>query len=183
MIRTYLTNTTSANIRESECRVVTREICYPAISSCISITLVNANIMVGIHCTVANTAHEIRNVMCEIKRTIAEEFTDCYVVGALPIFKSSVFDHSISTRKKISNVIRPHIKILNSIKFHDTTMHPNINKNAHIFIRNAPFSISYCAAVKCLVSGQIPPLSFGRQYIPSHQFTKVNSISNMILCL
>ncbi len=183
MIRTHLlTNVTSANIRESECRLSAREICYPGVSSCISITLFNSNSMVGIHCTIANTAHEIRSVIKEIKEKTASEFNDCYVIGALSVFKYNVIDRSLSTRKKISNEINSHITIRNSIKFHDTTMHLNTGKNVHIFIKNRPIKVSYCAAAKCLVAGQTPPLSVSRQYIPRLQFTKINNIGNMIIC-
>jgi hypothetical protein len=183
MIRTHLsTYLTSANIRESECRLVAREICYPGISSCITITLFNSDVMVGIHCTIANTANEIRDVIREVKEKIANEFNDCYVIGALSVFKYSVFDSSISTRKKISNEINSHIRIRNSIKFHDTTMHLNTGKNVHVFIKNSPIQVSYCAAKHCLVPNQTPPLSVHRKYIPLHQFTKINNIGNMIIC-
>nr|CAX67698.1 hypothetical protein Y69_0159 [Yersinia enterocolitica] len=185
MIRTHLCTyviAISANIRESECRLAAREICYPGLSSCITITLFNGDIMVGIHCTIANSAHEIRDAIKEIKEKIAIEFSDCYVIGALSVFKYSVFDRSISTRKKISNEINSHVTIHNRIKFHDTTMHLNTRKNVHVFISNSPIRVSYCAAEKCLVASQIPPLSVGRQYIPLYQFTKINNIGNMIIC-
>lgn len=183
MIRTHLsTYITSANIRESECRLAVREICYPSLSSCITITLFNNNVMVGIHCTIANTASEIRNVIKEIKEKTASEFSDCYVIGALSVFKSNVFDQSINTRKKISNEINLYIKIRNSIKFHDTTMHLHTGKNVHVFIKNSPIQVSYCAAEKCLVVSQTPPLSVSRRYIPSHQFTQVNNVGNMFIC-
>ena len=182
MIRTYLARVASANIREAECRLATQEICYPGISSCMTITFVNNHLMVGIHCTVANTSDEIRDAINEIKAKIASEFSECYVIGALSVFKPNVFDKTICTRKKISNEIIKHIKILSNIKFHDTTMHADTQRNAHIFIRKNPFSISYCAAAKCLVSGQTPPLSVGRKYISANQFTTINNISDMIIC-
>jgi len=180
MIRTYLANETSVNIRESECRIATKYICFQSVSSCITITLVNDNVMVGIHCTTADNASDIRKVILDVKSKIANEFSNCYIIGALPIFKTRVRDSSICTRKKIVTLIKSHINIFNEIAFHDTTIHHETKKNTHIFIRDNPFNVSYCAAHDCLVSAQEPPLSVRRKYIPLAQFEKIRSVSNII---
>lgn len=181
MIRTYLTRATSANIRESECRLASQNICFPDISSCITITLVNTNIMIGLHLTIADKVADIRKALVEVKNKIGDEFSDCYIIGALSVFKKNVFDRSICTRTLLAGTIKSQIIIGNDIKFHDTGVHLETKKSAHIFIRNNPFSVSYSAAYQLRVSGQEPPLSVGRKHIPCGQFSTIKSVGTRVV--
>ncbi|MEX2964756.1 RHS repeat-associated core domain-containing protein, partial [Microbulbifer sp. TYP-18] len=113
-------------LREDFVGSSTRGICYPNISSCISITGVSDSGMVGAHITTGSNVNKILDVM---KTGGASGFNDVHVVGALSNYMKSNSSGLRST-SNIKNIISKRLNNKAKIRFQDTSQ---FGLESHIF--------------------------------------------------
>jgi len=156
-------------LREENVGFSAKNVCYPNISSCITITGVGSNGVVGGHLTILTTA----SLLGETMQVVEDEVKGCeacYVIGAISQFKVSVKDSEINTRKKISDSIKQKLGKQVNVLFYDTGPLGEV----HIFLeRNAEgsYQFSYCKASGVTVSAQEYPVEKNNTVIPKSDFS------------
>lgn len=96
-------------------------ICYPGVSSCITITGVQAGGLVGAHLTFATTSDELDQFLEKLEAVGAGACQTFYVVGAITRFKASTAVKAFNTRKKIRDRITGDFNKTATVWFCDTT--------------------------------------------------------------
>jgi hypothetical protein len=156
-------------LREENVGFSAKNVCYPNISSCITITGVGSNGVVGGHLTILTTASLLGKTMQVVEGEV-KGCEACYVIGAISQFKVSVKDSEINTRKKISDSIKQKLGKQVSVLFYDTGPLGEV----HIFMeRNAEGAcqFSYCKASVVTVSAQEYPVEKNKRVIPESAFS------------
>lgn len=92
-------------LREDGVGASVQKICYPAISSCITITCVGTAGIAGAHLTVLTTAAQLAETIQSLRSSGIGAYKVCYVIGAIRHFKTYVKEGAINTRKKISTAL------------------------------------------------------------------------------
>lgn len=99
-------------------------ICYPGVSSCITITCVSPGGLSGTHLTVGSEPELIADAINSLAGGGSGSFTDVYVVGKIDLFKRSTSDTGFNTRKKMSTRLSKAFGFRrNQILFYDTAPH------------------------------------------------------------
>lgn len=144
-------------------------ICYPGISSCITITGVMPGGLVGTHLTVASEPTLIDAALLALKAGGGGACTSFYVVGAIARFKENTGDPGFNTRKKIRDKICKHINKDARVRFFDTSAH---HVDVHVFAeRNRLGTVfSYTPTTGIVVSGNNYPNVGNRTFIEPHQY-------------
>lgn len=153
-------------LREDCVGCATTAICYPGISSCITITCVSPSRLVGAHITIGTTAEEVDEMFQYIKVNTANIYA-YYVVGSIDRFKPNARCTEIDTRKKLEERLKKEFNPKGSVGFYDTT--PD---DVHIFAVKARLNITFSriAAAGNMVAGN-NYLDFpGRTIINEDQF-------------
>jgi hypothetical protein len=155
-------------LREEYVGSSANRICYPGVSSCITITGVLPTGLVGVHITIASETPLIDEALLAMKTSGGSSCTRFYVVGAISRFKASTNNADVDKRKKIGNKIRSLVNKDASVRFFDTSF----QQEAHIFVEHNGFAptFSYAPAANNTVSGFTYPNIPNRTTINLNQF-------------
>jgi hypothetical protein len=157
-----------AVLREEYIGSVTNRICYPGVSSCITITGVLPTGLVGVHITIATEADVIDTALMALKTGGGGSCTSFYVAGAISVFKDQTTNETFDKRKKIKDKIQRIVNKHASVRFYDTSLQQDV----HIFVElngNAP-TFSYAQALGNTVTGFTYPEIANRTPINLNQF-------------
>jgi len=153
-------------IREENVGSASNRICYPGISSCVTVTGVGPSGMVGCHITFA-TEPDLVSQMFQAMRTGGG--TSCvhfYVIGKIADFKRSRTYSSFNTRKKMGQAIKDVICETAVVRFCDSEAY---GKDIHIMVQknlmNADFS--WVATAGNVVAGDLYPAFAGAAISPN----------------
>jgi hypothetical protein len=145
-------------------------ICYPGISSCISITGVKpAGELVGAHITVATEKELIDGLLATMKSHGGNNCHYFYVIGPLQReFKPKTSVKSFNTRKKIRDLIKSTLNKNAIVKFYDTSECGDI----HVFAEKNGINTDFywIKSQGNMVMGNIYPAFTGRTAIGPNQF-------------
>lgn len=153
-------------IREEYVGSSWQRMCYPGISSCISITGVSPVGLIGTHITIATEATLVDDLMQAMRSGGAASCPNFYVVGAFSQFKPRAAS-IINTRKKISQKIKSRINKNATVRFYDTSAHGDV----HVFAEKGPLNTQFLwvASHGNIVAGFNYPVFQGRTAInPGH---------------
>lgn len=155
-------------LREEVVGSARNRICYPGISSCITITGVMPAGLLGTHLTVATEATLIDDALLALKVGGGSACTSFYVVGAIARFKENA-DISFNTRKKIRDKVCQHVNKHARVRFFDTSAH---HVDVHVFAeRNRLGTVfSYTPTTGIVVAGNNYPTVANRTFIEPHQY-------------
>lgn len=154
-------------LREEFVGSATGRICYPGVSSCITITGVQPTGLVGAHITVISESTLIDEALVALKSGGGSSCINFYVVGAIAEFKAEA-NISFDKRKKIRDKIRELVNKHATVWFFDTSSRQEV----HIFAElngTAP-AFSFVQASGNHVAGYTFPSVANRTNIASHQF-------------
>lgn len=142
-------------------------ICYPGVSSCITITGVLPTGLVGAHITIASEESLIDGALLALKAGGGSNCGNFYVVGAISLFKDNA-DASFDKRKKIRDKIRSLVNKHAQVWFFETPR----NSDVHIFAELNQFvpEFSYIQTDGNTVMGSNYPNFGGRTAIAANQF-------------
>ncbi|MBI3310717.1 MAG: hypothetical protein HYZ77_05525 [Serratia liquefaciens] len=116
-------------LREEKTGLCSERICYPDVSSCLTITFRNKSSLAGVHLTVASDKKILKEALLKM-RELSEKLPREIVVSApFSTYKKHVKDDTLNTRAKLSKIIAktfPHAGIL----MHDTSD----TQSSHIFV-------------------------------------------------
>jgi hypothetical protein len=148
--------------------VATNRICYPGVSSCITVTAPLAGGILGAHITVGTPQSEIDTMFTAIRTGGGGNCPVIYVAGRIATFKVQTLAPAMNTRKKIAARIKSMINAAATVRFYDTTA----LGATHIFAeRNgAATSFFWIAEHGNNVAGFIYPNFAGRTAIPLASF-------------
>ena len=154
-------------LREEFVGSATGRICYPGVSSCITITGVQPTGLVGAHITVISESSLIDEALLALKSGGGSSCINFYVVGAISEFKAGA-DVSFDKRKKIRDKIRDLINKHATVWFFDTSS----QREVHIFaeLDGAVPAFSFVQASGNQVAGLNFPNFAKRTDIALHQF-------------
>jgi hypothetical protein len=109
---------------EQEVGQAPSRICYPGVSSCIAITLVSQGFLNGVHLTVATEPDKVDTALDILGQYCPNGCSAIYVVGKIAEFKAKTVDKRLSTRKKMSQLLRETFGIKGgTIEFCDSTQY------------------------------------------------------------
>jgi hypothetical protein len=159
---------TKVVIREEYVGSASEDICYPGISSCISITGVAPAGLVGAHITVSTELDLVDQIMQAMRTGGGSSCVSFYVIGAFVKFKSNTKTAAIDTRKKISQKIKSGINDKAVVSFYDTSGHGDVHVMAEKNGMAANFF--WIAQAGHIVAGDAYPTFAGRSAINASQF-------------
>lgn len=125
-------------IREEYVGSSLQRICYPGISSCISITAVLPTGLIGTHITIATEANLVDDLMQAMKSGGGAGCPNFYVVGAFSQFKPRAAS-TINTRRKISQKIKSRVNRNAIVRFYDTSAHGEV----HVFAEKGALNTQF----------------------------------------
>lgn len=95
-------------------------ICYPGVSSCLTITCVSPGGLSGTHLTIGSPPEFIAEAI-DMLAAPGTAFTHIFVAGKIDLFKTSTKDKGFNTRKKMSTRLSKALGFRrSSILFYDT---------------------------------------------------------------
>jgi len=150
-------------VREDYVGSCTHAICYPGVSSCVTVTGVGAGLMVGAHLTMGTSAAELDAFFVLLQAQGAAACQEFFVAGAFGQFKAHVPAPDFKTRKKMRNRIVAETTPAANVRFYDTTALGDI----HIFavINGAAADFSYAVSAGNFIAGFAYP-AFATTPIP-----------------
>lgn len=161
-------------LREDNAGSADNAICYPGISSCVTVTGVSPTGLVGVHITIASDNGEINDLMTRLRDAGGNTCLRFYVMGPFTNFKPSSEATEFNTRKKMQQKIKSIVNKNASVKFYDAPA----NAEAHFFAEldgvNARFYKSNTAPND--ISGYDYPDIANRTEIPQNRFVSRYSI-------
>lgn len=95
-------------------------ICYPSVSSCITVTAPSPHGIVGAHITFGTPLVDVDTLFSRMRTGGASSCPVIYVAGRFANFKASTVA-ALNTRKKIGAHIRASINRAATVKFYDTS--------------------------------------------------------------
>jgi hypothetical protein len=99
-------------------------ICYPGVSSCITITCVSPAGLNGAHITMYTDDYLIENMINSLATMFSAAGSRILVIGNISMFKANTRDTGFDTRKKIAATLRESFNYRGGwIYFHDTAIH------------------------------------------------------------
>ena len=107
-------------LREDRVGSASSKICYPGVSSCISITCVSNGSLMGVHVTIATSAEELKCAL-DYFSLKGGGAVNIYVVGAIREFKDKTFNKNVNTRKKLSKLLKSSVNKNATVQFYDTS--------------------------------------------------------------
>lgn len=111
-------------------------ICYPGISSCISITCGSREGLCGVHLTIMTESALIDEALQILSTAGSRGFTSIHVVGKVAGFKSRTKHDSFRSRRKISALLKKVFRYRGRILFRDTA---DLATGVHLgVVRNSP---------------------------------------------
>jgi hypothetical protein len=116
----YRNDSPGVVIREDYVGQAPDVICYPGISSCISITCTLRGGLCGTHLTVSTEADLIDEAVTSLSTAGSRAFTSVHVVGKIGEFKQRTKHSGFRTRKKISALLRKAFNYHGQVLFCDT---------------------------------------------------------------
>ncbi len=154
-------------LREEYVGSSTARICYPGISSCISITGILPGGVIGSHITIATEIGLVDEILQALKAGGGGNCANFYVIGAFGQFKPSAAK-SINTRKKIRDKIKSNVSKNSTVRFYDSTLHGDVHVFAEKNGINTDFS--WISSHGNIVVGFNYPTFAGRTAINPVQF-------------
>lgn len=158
-------------LREDGVGASVQKICYPSISSCITITCVGTAGIAGAHLTVLTTAAQLAETIQSLRSSGIGALKVCYVIGAIRHFKTYVKEGAVNTRKKISTALECALGGPSRPLFYDTSSLGEVHVFAERVMESCHFS--YCMASSVVVAGQYYPAQVNSHSIAGHLFTSV----------
>ncbi|MBH3428934.1 hypothetical protein [Pseudomonas alkylphenolica] len=140
-------------LREDKLGICSDNICYPDISSCLTVTIRNKNSLAGIHLTVASDKQQLKDSLEEIKELIKDIPGDVIISAPFSEYKRHVKDNDLNTRAKLKKIISnvfPH----SDIQMYDTS---DI-QSAHVFVSKSAIRHED-AAGKPVIGNRYPEVS------------------------
>jgi hypothetical protein len=125
-------------IREEYVGSSRERICYPGISSCIAITGVLQDGLVGAHITIASERDLVYEILQAMKVGGGGNCLNFYVIGAFTHFKPNA-TQAINTRKKIRDKIKSAINRNATVRFYDSSAHGDVHVFAEKNVVNTDF--------------------------------------------
>lgn len=155
------------NLYEDHVGSCTMRICYPSISSCISITGVSAGGLMGTHLTCFTPIVEVDQAFQFMRIGGASGCQNFYVIGRFAMFKPNA-PAEINSRKKIRNKIRATLNAHAAVHFYDTSAHGEV----HVFVERVAAGVEFfrIASAGNFVPGVAYPAFAGRTEIPPGDF-------------
>lgn len=144
-------------IREDRVGSAIDKICYPGISSCISITGVSVNGMIGAHLTISTTALELDQFITLLATEKTSAIMNFYVVGKIQKFKDYIKVATFNTRKKMRDVLKSQLEKKANVYFCDIGLLLPHGANVCASRNGSWASFSYISEVGNLVSGSTYP--------------------------
>jgi len=127
-------------IREDVVGSARSRICYPNISSCISVTAVTRYGLAGTHISVGTKLKVVDQVFEAMRAAGAGGCREFHVVGAIARYEKIA--RAINTRLKIEQKIQSAISPDAAVRFFDTSDHGNV----HVFVEqdhSAPVTLRF----------------------------------------
>lgn len=155
-------------LREENVGSSNNRICYPGVSSCITITGVLPTGLVGVHVTIGTETPLIDQALLAMKISGGSRCTNFYVVGAIRNFKAQTNNADVDKRKKIKEKIQSIISKHASVRFFDTSFQQEV----HIFVEHDGITptFSYASTTGNAVTGFVYPNIANRTTINLNQF-------------
>ena len=155
-------------LREEFVGSATGRICYPGVSTCITITGLLPTGLVGVHITIATEPVLIDDALKALKSGGGSTCTTFYVVGAISEFKVQTVAPDFDKRKKIRDKIRELVNKHATVWFFDTSS----LRDVHIFaeLTGTTPVFSYVQTAGNPVAGENFPNIPGRTNIAAHDF-------------
>jgi hypothetical protein len=154
-------------LREDNVGSTMGRVCYPGISSCITITGVHPNGLIGAHITAVTTQYEVQEILMAMKTGGASTCIKFYVVGAIRQFIQWTHE-GFNDRKKMSDQIKKHTNKDATVWFYDTSD----NSDVHIVAENVQGQtyFRYTPNTNHRVQGDIYPNLPDLITVQPHQF-------------
>lgn len=140
-------------LREDKVGVCSNSICYPDVSSCLTVTLRTKNSLAGVHLTVASDKQHLKNSLEEIKK-LAKDIPVEVIIGApFSEYKKHVKDIDLNTRARLKKIISK-VFPRSDIQMYDTS---DI-QSAHVFVSKSAIRHED-AAGKPVIGNRYPGVS------------------------
>jgi hypothetical protein len=156
-------------IREDVVGQAPRAICYPGVSSCLTITCVSPAGLSGAHLTIVTTSDLIDQALLSLKSAGSNMFSAVYAVGKIAEFKARTVDERLRTRKKMSQLLRHTFNYRSgTIQFYDTVSN---GIGVNIGVTKGLVGVDFCwQGDRTRVSGDTMPDLAHYTPIPAHAF-------------
>jgi len=153
-------------IREDRVGSSIDRLCYPGVSSCISITGVSVDKMIGAHLTIGTTVPELAQFIALLAAEKTSEIMNFYVVGKIAKFKESTTIANFNTRKKMRDFLKAQLEQKANVYFCDIGLLVAQGANICVFRNGAQASFSYIPEAGNLVVGSTYPNTVNYIEIP-----------------
>jgi hypothetical protein len=153
-------------IREDRVGSSIDRLCYPGVSSCISITGVSVDKMIGAHLTIGTTVPELAQFIALLAAEKTSEIMNFYVVGKIAKFKESTTIANFNTRKKMRDFLKAQLEQKANVYFCDIGLLVAQGANVCVFRNGAQASFSYIPEAGNLVVGSTYPNTVNYIEIP-----------------
>lgn len=131
-------------LREDKTGVARDRICYPGVSSCLTITFRHENFLAGAHLTIATDKNALKDVLKEIKALNPNKPIEIIVASPFSVYKIGVSDKELNTRSKLKKIIG-RIFPDTSIRLVDTSdirlSHILVSKNSLEYVNESNFRV------------------------------------------
>lgn len=156
-------------LREDYVGCATTAICYPGVSSCITITCVSPSGLLGAHITVRTTPVEIAEMFQFIRANMSGIYA-YYVVGSIRNYKDHTTNEEINERTKLQKRLKKEFNPQGLVGFFDTTPYTDV----HVFAEKNGLKTTFywiAAAGNNVAGMNYPAPAFaGRTMINDSQF-------------
>lgn len=96
---------TALVLREDKTGIARDHICYPGVSSCLTITFRHENFLAGTHLTIASDKKALKDILQEIKAFSPDTPVEIVVASPFSVYKNNAFDKELNTRSKLKKII------------------------------------------------------------------------------
>ncbi|AIX50837.1 hypothetical protein PSNIH1_11630 [Pantoea sp. PSNIH1] len=131
-------------LREDKTGVARDRICYPGVSSCLTITFRHENFLAGAHLTIATDKNALKDVLKEIKALNPNKPIEIIVASPFSVYKIGVSDKELNTRSTLKKIIG-RIFPDTSIRLVDTSdirlSHILVSKNSLEYVNESNFRV------------------------------------------
>ncbi|MFN0113654.1 MAG: hypothetical protein ACKVPY_03150 [Paracoccaceae bacterium] len=132
-------SSTGVVVREEDVGQASGMICYPGVSSCISVTCLSGHGLSGTHLTVSTEPALVDNAMQYLKGYTAGGASALYIVGKLTEFRMKSKDARLKTAKTTALLLQGALNYRGKIRYYDTT---GVG-DAHIYAVKSGFGVDF----------------------------------------
>lgn len=92
-------------LREDKTGLARDRICYPGVSSCLTVTFRQQNLLAGTHLTILTDKKALKDTLKQLKALSQNKPGEIIVASPFSVYKAGVVDKELNTRSKLQKII------------------------------------------------------------------------------